>query len=695
MARSHRVINLPWTESFVTYYSYASGLLWPVESHGSSVSDDLSFTVLTDAAIGLYGSSFSWDVTGLQLNWEDHGQVGISLATTVAATYTFFSLQSTLGTTAWYPHITVRFEDDPPATINDLRVEPDTSLTESSYTHRQRANLKWTASDASDFYRYRLRKGINRSQAADHTHLAFVYSRGSTSYIDSTLYTNGSTIYYSLYTEDGRNRSASTNTNVSNIVSWTKPHAIIGSVNYGSSASTLDEVEVRTRATAMATAKKIKVIWGDGAYSFSQNQTSAGGYFYARHRFTKATSGYTMRALVEDIYGFRSSLDSYATSFTVSNLGPVAKIVASPTRTKTGSTFSFGGLGLGAASSAFRRIEIQRRPQYHAPADCIALSFRFNPDFAITDASTSLLHIRDEGAFIRIVNKLHVTTATADAPIRRDINWLMRKGDGIGTIVYGGAGIRTLSGGTFADGHWTITGWSSGSTLEVGKLLPQYRFIAGSAYHAIAISYALTNPIHFSAKDSFARGSNKFINRFRWMPNYAGNFSAGATYTTGATTSFYWAWTTATTQFMAARAVDNSHASSTDTIGVVIETESTFRFPDDLRDGVNASIQDSRERQYTLMPTLSKDYGTLDLGSIGPRTIKISGTAYTLSSTTSNFIDIERIYATFQQKKKCYVQLPFQTASSAIVGYVVEPPITYSTDDPAAAKWNLTVAVVA
>ena len=179
------------------------------------------------------------------------------------------------------------------------------------------------------------------------------------------------------------------------------------------------------------------------------------------------------------------------------------------------------------------------------------------------------------------------------------------------------------------------------------------------------------------------------------MPNYAGNFSAGATYTTGATTSFYWAWTTATTQFMAARAVDNSHASSTDTIGVVVETESTFRFPDDLRDGVNASIQDSRERQYTLMPTLSKDYGTLDLGSIGPRTIKISGAAYTLSSTTSNFIDIERIYATFQQKKKCYLQLPFQTASSAIVGYVVEPPITYSTDDPAAAKWNLTVAVVA
>src|SRR3990167_11376482 len=241
------------------------------------------------------------------------------------------------------PHITVRFDDDAPTAITDMTVTPDISLSEASYTFRQRALLKWAASEADDFSRYRIRFGVNRSLAANHTHKAFVSSRASNSFLDTTLYTGSSTIYYSVYVEDTRNKSASTNANVSNIVSWQKPDAIVGSVSIGSSASTLQEIETRVRTTTMANGKKVKVVWGDNAYTFSENLTSAGGYFYARHRYTKATSGYTIRAQVEDINGFRSAPDSYGTSVTISNLGPVAKIVASPSRQRTAGTFSFWG----------------------------------------------------------------------------------------------------------------------------------------------------------------------------------------------------------------------------------------------------------------------------------------------------------------------------------------------------------------
>jgi len=234
---------------------------------------------------------------------------------------------------------------------------------------------------------------------------------------------------------------------------------------------------------------------------------------------------------------------------------------------------------------------------------------------------------------------------------------------------------------------------SASTTLAVGNRLGKYRIdtVLSGRRKSIAITYVLTNPMHFSAKDSFARSSNRFINRFRWMPNYAGNFSAGATYTTGATTSFYWAWTTATTQFMAARAVDDTHSSSLDIAGVVIETESTFRIPDDLHDKILEAVNDKRGRAYSLMPSLSMDYGTLDLGSLEPRTLELRGKAITTNATTSNYLDIEYLSAAFQQRKRLYIIPP--SGATAIQGYAVEMPVVHDANAPVEKGWTMTVAV--
>src|SRR3990167_10743817 len=397
--------NLPWTETFVSYNSYASFSLWPRDvSHGSTINSILSVLQLPAPNNTIYGASFSWAITSPGLDWEKNGQCNLSFATynTLGqATFLFFGINGTVGTTAWYPHIVVRFTDNPPLAIADLTVSPDTSLSEASYTFRQRAFLKWTASSADDFSRYRIRFGVNRSLAANHTHKAFVNSRGSTSYLDTTLYTDASTIYYSVYVEDTRNQSASTNTNVSNVVSWTKPNAIVGSVSIGSSASTLQEIEARVRTTTMANGKKVKVVWGDNAYTFSENLPSAGGYFYARHRYTKATSGYTIRAQVEDINGFRSALDSYGTSVTISNLGPVAKIVASPSRQRTASTFNFGNAFVSVAGDWSGMFLFPASSTSASLSNGVATSFRFK-----TGTSTSAYQIallRPESGNWRII----------------------------------------------------------------------------------------------------------------------------------------------------------------------------------------------------------------------------------------------------------------------------------------------------
>jgi len=220
-------------------------------------------------------------------------------------------------------------------------------------------------------------------------------------------------------------------------------------------------------------------------------------------------------------------------------------------------------------------------------------------------------------------------------------------------------------------------------------VIPNYRIASDSFGVGIRVTTAYTNPVHFSAKDSFARGSNRTINRFRWDTDYNGTF--GSDFNTGATTSFYYAWTSATTQFVAVRAVDDSHASSVDIAGVVIETESTFRFPDDLRDAMEYRSS-PRSRAYTQMAVVGRDYGVFDLGSIEPRTVVLRGLARSLATGSNNPVDIDRISAAFQQRKRIYV-LPGESAATAVQGYIVEEPIIEDANDPVAKQWSLTVAV--
>jgi len=219
--------------------------------------------------------------------------------------------------------------------------------------------------------------------------------------------------------------------------------------------------------------------------------------------------------------------------------------------------------------------------------------------------------------------------------------------------------------------------------------LDRYRIVAGATTPPIQISYVLTNPVTFSAKDSFARASQRFINRFRWDVDYAGSFSKD--YDTGATTSFYWAWTTATTQFVAVRAVDDSHASSLDYVGTVVTTEATFRIPDDLRDGIT-SIRDDRARAKTHVSILGMDYGAVDVGSIADVSLSVNGIAYSQATSTNSWIDIDRLSAVFQQRKHVYVLPPWST-STYVQGYVTSAPVVREIGDQIGKKWTLDIAV--
>ena len=260
-----------WQEGNVTWNDYDTGLAWGAS--GGDLDEQLAVRDVSSSA----GATFAWDISKFGYTWADRGTIIIKDSvedSAISRGYNWYSLNYSSATVALWPHIVIRFEDLAPVAITDLTVTPDTSLSEASYSFRQRAVLKWTASDADDFSRYRIRFGVNRSLAANHTHKAFVSSRGSNSYLDGTLYTDGSTIYYSMYVEDTRNQSASTSANVSNIVSWLKPDAVLGSISIGSSASTLQEIEARVRTTTMANGKKAKIVWGDNAYTFSENLTS-------------------------------------------------------------------------------------------------------------------------------------------------------------------------------------------------------------------------------------------------------------------------------------------------------------------------------------------------------------------------------------------------------------------------------------
>ena len=670
--------GIVWTAASATWNTYSgSGRTWA--SAGGDVTELLSMVAVTNVQ---RGSTYSWDITPVGLTWGDRYNLHLRGFGNEALQKNFLSKDSA-ATTSLRPHTVITFTDNPPDAINDLTTSPDVSLSEASYTFRQRAVLGWSTSDADDFERYRIRFGVNRSSASDHAHKTFVYSRGSNSYLDTTLYTDGSTIYYSMYVEDQRNQSASTNTNVSNIISWKKPDAIIGRVSPSSSASTLQEMEVNVRTSTMGDAKKAVVVWADGGKSFTQNLTSAGGYLYARHRYTKATSGYTIRGVIEDTNGFRSAPDSYGTSITISNLGPIAKIVASPSRQRTGSTFSFGytlkaaaigvdygltpGLYFGANAASF------------AQTDGICTSFKIkvgNP--RPTDGRMILL--RTEGDKWRIVYSDPVTFSTNSILARRDINWKVERGDRPGFFATGG-----IISGVSETGYRI----SMSTALVNGIAIGRWRTLSSTAIPSISVSLAYTNPVHFSAKDSFARGSNRVINRFRWDTDYNGTF--GSDFDSGATTSFYYAWTSATTQFVAVRAVDDSHASSVDIAGVVIETESTFRMPDDFRD-VMTYRASPRSRAYMQMPVIGRDYGVFDFGSIGPRTITVRGHATTQSSTTNALIDIDRISAAFQQRKRIYI-LPGESAATYVQGYIVESPLVEDASDPAAKDWTLTIAI--
>jgi len=92
------------------------------------------------------------------------------------------------------------------------------------------------------------------------------------------------------------------------------------------------------------------------------------------------------------------------------------------------------------------------------------------------------------------------------------------------------------------------------------------------------------------------------------------------------------------------------------------------------------------------MPVIGRDYGVFDFGSIEPRTITVRGHATTQSSTTNALIDIDRISAAFQQRKRIYI-LPGESAATYVQGYIVESPLVEDASDPAAKDWTLTIAI--
>src|SRR3990167_6096539 len=185
-----------WTESSATWNRYnGTGNLWTLAG-----GDRGTFITAIKAGSPSYGSSFSFDISTLGVDWSKNYDVLIKDANEGNATIVgkrIFDTES-VATVAWMPHIVVTFSDNPPDAITDLTISPDVSLSEASYTFRQRAVLKWTASNANDFGRYRIRVGVNRSDSANHIHKAFISSRGSTTYLDETIYpesaTGGSTI---------------------------------------------------------------------------------------------------------------------------------------------------------------------------------------------------------------------------------------------------------------------------------------------------------------------------------------------------------------------------------------------------------------------------------------------------------------------------------------------------------------------
>lgn len=677
-----------WSEGGVTWNQYTGGLNWTAA--GGDLGN-LEGQVVVSGAL----SSYTADISALNLTWGGHASLIIRDTTDGGALADFYSLNSGQAISK-LPHITVRYLNNPPAAITDLTLSPDLSLSEATAAYRVSPVLKWSAVNASDFSRYRIRKGTS-SDPSTMTHLAFVTSRGSTTYTDRsvTRINSGTTYYYAIYPEDNLNQSASTNCLVSNVISLLVSDALIGSASIGSSASTLQEIEIRVRSPTVDQNlwKKAKVWWGDApnAVSYTANLTVGGGYFYARHRYSIATTivagGYSVpgrdiRAQIEDVNGFRGGVDLFGTTVTISNLGPIAKIVASPSKQRVASTFSFGGDRSNWSSNFAINAFLMTNPALGAPADGYAQSFAINVGAA---GSFAAVLLSSEGTKYRIKYYDEFTTGSASTIVRRDVNWSVKKGDILGVRSRG----AVMTCGNDAGNIGYILNWagSNSSSVVIGSAYPKYLFSYNGTGPGVRIMTAYTNPIHFSSKDSYARGSNRSLRRFKWNVNYNGTF--GSNFNTTATTDFYYAWTSATTQFVAVRAVDDtSTASSIDIAGVVIQTESTFRIPDNLVD-VETKIQEKRQRAFTASPAIARDYGVFDYGAIEPRSWSVHGHAVTVATGASYPTDAARLTAAFQQAWRIYLKP--STSASYVQGYIMNAPFTQDSTDPLATDWTIDV----
>ena len=669
-----------WVEAQVSSYKRSTGNAWVTEGGDKTPPEIGGVTIPVLAA---QGGSFSCDVTNGDFDWAGNGNCFLTTATNVAAAIgVFFSTEYTGATTAWKPHIVVNYADNPPDGVRDLMATPDYSLTEASFTRQQRALLTWSPSSAVDFGRYRLRRGVERSLPANMSHLAFLSSAASTSYIDTTIPTDGTAVYYALYVEDQNNRSASTNANVSNVASWRKPRQ----TDLTTSPVTLEVLQEYTASLKMPEGdlRQAKFRWGDGSYSFSKKfSATLASTIEASHRFSKATT-FNVYVHVEDARGFRSSraLDAQA----VTSPAPVSRIVAVPSTQRTATAFSAGVTPGSSSTNTSDVLGITLDTSNPVVADGVMTRFRCRAS-TLGDGIMDMQLWRPEGSYYRLVYADRAATiATAAVTVGRDINWRVKRGDLVG---HAEQGLNLCS--RYSDTAFRYYR-TSASYFSAGTRFPRYAFEYKAGAERVTIA-GFTNPVRLSAKDSFARGATRVINRFRWVPSWAGGtmpVTNASYYTTGATSSYYFYSTAATTAFVLVRTVDDTHASSSDFAGIVFQTEATFRIPNDLRDGVK-NISDNRSRGFTLSRAVGRDYGYLDIGSIDPVILTASGKSYTLG-TANTWIDIDRLSAAFQQRKRIYVIPPWST-STAAQGYIVEPPFVHDAGEPVFKKWSVKIAV--
>jgi len=715
-----------WVETTVHWITKAVGRPWLYRGATRERGDYLSSVgvdpITTPGALVTRSATFSWDITSYGLSWGEYGDLFFRLdsrSSNVGDIYWWLSKDSATATAAIRPHVTVTWEDQPPDPITDLKVVGDTDsfVTDATQSYKQFGQkLTWSPSAAEDFYRYRIRYSTSTSINSFVT-TAVVYNRASTVYYDKREMGNPGTWYWLIYVEDYNNKSASTNCRQGNIAAAVTLSDPMRQLSVSRATSNiLDEVTIyyrpqalagETDADAMKRAKGLYAWWGDGSTSFSKKRTGvdgAGGYFYATHRYSKATTVFP-RGQIEFLNGLRapqsqSSHASYTgspwaggpgTGMVVGKRNPIAAVSPSPALARTASTFNVGDDGAGQTGTRAAN-EFSILAAEEAPADGVGLRWRTRAS-ATTGTHVALL-LRPEGAYYRIVQADEFTSGTVNAFLYRDLNWRIRRGDVVG--IWGPATSGVTTGGYRYTVGATIS-FSSTIYRTIGTRIPRWRLSFAANEPECLVRDAYTNAVHFTSKDSYARSAQRSISRFHWYPNWVGGtfpVTAASVVNTGATTSFYYAWTTATTQFVAVKALDDAveEGSTVAAIGVRVETEATFRFPDDVRDAVE-SIADDRSRLFSLDPVVGVDYGALDLGAIGPRVLTIRGYAVTQSSTTNDLIDIQRVSRVFQQRIRCHVVSP-TSAATAVQGYVLEPPVVQDSGAPTHKRWTVRVGAL-